>query len=353
VLEELDPASGRKLQESYRGFAEAAAVRAQLEAAEPGVRRFEGMNPPETGDSRALKAAIQGLKDAVTAARESYVRVSSMETAALAQFREVVAALAARGRNGNSPLALGALPDVEEWARLRGLELEWMDGVIQHSNQILQQPPNSPWERFRVLLGLRRGCCERAASTRRDYQALERRPRPAAPAAPPPAGENPGPRTAEEPVVEIIDPPADSGPADPRGPDEAEAELSVLAQVFADRLDEVRRKLRSRNRRLETEHQAAVAEERKARKALDQRLAESEAKIENLKLEAGRAAEAANAERDKARAAVTAREAEVSDLRHRLELTEQALERIRSAYRAIEGALASIRATDVPGTPGH
>jgi hypothetical protein len=342
VLDRLDPELARKLEESYRGFAAAAGSRALFDGSDPAVRRCEGWFTPEASDGKTLKAAVQAVKEAVNASREPCLHIRETEAAALAAFREALTRLSAGGARTEPALAPGVLPDLEEWARLRGLELEWIDGLIQHSNQILQQPATSPWERFRALLGLRRGCCERASSVRRDYQALERRTK-GDPASPPSAADpSPPPRRSEEAVVEILEP--EPSKDDPAGgqPDETGAELTVLARVVADRLDEVRRKLGTRLQRLEADHRAELKREREARTRLEARLAALEADRERLRVEAERTAAAVKAEADRGRAALAAREADLAASRERLSSAEQALEQIRAAYRAIDGALSSM-----------
>jgi chromosome segregation ATPase len=156
-------------------FRETAELRVNFPRFEDPIRRIEEnfrAHPPKKGRFRKVLEETVRL---VRATEKTHAEVHEKEKAALDRLREVRQEVLAVQRAGGPDLT-DLSEALSEWVRLRGVEVEWLDGVLQHSHMIVNLSPQdgTPVQLY-TLLQQRRTYMEQVNSMLGDAELAERR----------------------------------------------------------------------------------------------------------------------------------------------------------------------------------
>jgi len=174
LIELLGPEVFSVYELSRREQDDAASLRKEIAKLDTPVRDLEERVGSGAVKGRRWKSLLADLAQALRRSTELAARVHRREAEALAQFREAVEHIRHAVESAAVELPPRTVEGLEKVLRLRSSEVEWLDGVIQHSRRAIALPAESSPEEVAAALEQRRACMDRVGSLRTEAETLER-----------------------------------------------------------------------------------------------------------------------------------------------------------------------------------
>ncbi len=392
LFERMSPEVREALVASRAMFEEAGLLWKFFSRYEEPILDWEKRVAGGTPKGRRWRSLLNACTRAIEEASTFHADLRKKELAALERFQAALEMMREGAEEADPALPEGMLDVLEKWARLRSVELEWLDGALQHSQMILNLTPQAKPAQVLTLVELRRRYIGQAELVRRESERLAREAAegngaggkgPATAGAGEPwrgwlksvSEEAAAPREAEpEPKPGTPAEAEGAGPRDAAEKDGRDAMWgqatetkdrrkrkgttllgrfdSLLAQVEQlRRMAEVELKdLDRRAQALAGERDEIAARLAAVEKETREKLGEADREVERLRGEMA----ALEKERDEIRADLARREEEIAGEREELEARRREMEEeVRSARKERDEALALITSlTKRLGTPG-
>jgi hypothetical protein len=173
LLDRLSPDVKRAIDKCRETFREAAELRETFPNLEAPIKEWEKEVRERTPKGRRWKTLSAELIKSLTAASNLHEQVSRREKAALSLYRKAIARIRHLADSSEITVPARAVELLDEVARLRSVELEWLGGALQHSRVILSLPQGSPPDRVLILLEQRQHYMGRVGSLGEESERLE------------------------------------------------------------------------------------------------------------------------------------------------------------------------------------
>jgi chromosome segregation ATPase len=174
LLDRFGPEVTSAYEQSRREQDEAASLRREIEKLDTPVRDLEERVGSKAVKGRRRKALLADLVEALRRSTELAARVHRRETDSLGHLREAVGHVRRAVKGKKVELPPRTVEGLERVLRLRASEVEWLDGVIQHSRRAAALPASSSADEVVAILEQRRSCMDRVGSLRAEAETLER-----------------------------------------------------------------------------------------------------------------------------------------------------------------------------------